>query len=156
MSSENKRIQVISCKCGKTFAASIEPECYKDKEWMDNLREYVTNGCSVDLIKSGEGNLKLEECICTDKISIYHEEEKITLDDCSNAELISEVKSRNRHGALYQSDINSILTHFDAVPSDEIEPYVIETHSIIDEMKLEHIANIFHKYSLEYFEYHFK
>ncbi len=58
------KIQIIRCKCGKSFAACREPECYTEKEWMKDLRKYVQEGCTVEMIDSGEGNLQLERCEC--------------------------------------------------------------------------------------------
>jgi hypothetical protein len=58
------KIQIIRCKCGKPFAACREPECYTEKEWMKDLRKYVQEGCTVEMIDSGVGNLSLEKCVC--------------------------------------------------------------------------------------------
>lgn len=30
--------QVIYCRCGKLFAASVVPHCYEDADWMKELR----------------------------------------------------------------------------------------------------------------------
>ena len=55
-------IQIIKCKCGKTFAACCEPECYTDKDWQKELRDYVKNGCTVEMVESG--NWEMESCTC--------------------------------------------------------------------------------------------
>ncbi len=63
-----RELQVIKCKCGKVFAAAQVPECYMEKEWMDELRDYVVNkGCTVDIVFAN-GNI-FEKCEC-DKQSI--------------------------------------------------------------------------------------
>ena len=57
------KIQVIKYKCcGGVFAACVEPHCYTDKEWVRELRKYVNEGCTVDLINRGE--LVWGECKC--------------------------------------------------------------------------------------------
>ncbi len=56
-------VQIIKCKCGKTFAACIEPECYTEAEWMRDLRKYVKGGCSVSLVASGK-DFQFEKCEC--------------------------------------------------------------------------------------------
>lgn len=65
-------IQIINCKCGKTFAASKEPECYIDKEWQKQLSKYVKNGCTVKMVHPGEW--AFEKCEC----------KKEDLNTCSN------------------------------------------------------------------------
>ncbi len=58
-----RQLQVIKCKCGKVFAACQVPECYMEKEWMDELRDYVTNkSCTVDIVLAN-GNI-FEKCQC--------------------------------------------------------------------------------------------
>ena len=56
-------IQVIKCKCGSIFAASKVPECYQDKEWLKNLRDYSLRGCDIEIIEGGKG-LQFEKCKC--------------------------------------------------------------------------------------------
>ena len=55
-------IQIINCKCGKTFAAEMEPDCYTDKEWLRELTKYVKGGCTVKMVNSGEW--QFEKCEC--------------------------------------------------------------------------------------------
>lgn len=59
-------IQTIICKCGKTFDACKEPECYITKEWLEQLTEYVIKGCTVKMIEIGKGLLKFEKCECNE------------------------------------------------------------------------------------------
>ena len=58
-----KKTQIIKCKCGKTFAACTEPECYTDKDWIKSLRKYVLDGCSVEVVDTNS-DWKFEKCIC--------------------------------------------------------------------------------------------
>ncbi len=55
-------IQTIECKCGKTFAASSVPYCYKSEDWQESLREYVKQGCTVSLKE--DNDVKFEQCTC--------------------------------------------------------------------------------------------
>jgi len=55
-------VQTIKCKCGSVFAACTEPECYTEKDWMDNLRDYVLDGCTVELVDRND--FKFEQCKC--------------------------------------------------------------------------------------------
>lgn len=61
---ETRKKQVIKYGCcGKVFAAASEPYCYTDKEWQKDLRKYVSNGCTVEMVESFEfGN-----CECKPK-----------------------------------------------------------------------------------------
>jgi len=56
------KAQCITCKCGKTFAACVEPYCYTEKEWQKDLRKYVLEGCTVDM-REAEAFV-FEKCIC--------------------------------------------------------------------------------------------
>lgn len=57
-------IQIIKYKCcGKIFAASREPECYTEKEWLKDLKKYVERGDKVEMIHSGQG-LQFNRCQC--------------------------------------------------------------------------------------------
>ena len=55
-------IQIISCKCGKTFAGCNEPECYLDKKWMKDIRKSVKKGCSVKVVPLTEFSFGKCEC----------------------------------------------------------------------------------------------
>lgn len=58
------KIQAVKYKCcGKIFAVCCEPECYTDKKWLKNLKEYVEAGDVVEMIERGS-DLKLELCEC--------------------------------------------------------------------------------------------
>jgi hypothetical protein len=57
-----KNMQIIKCRCGKCFAACVEPECYTDKEWVKELRKYVLAGCTVEIVPCGCPNF--EDCDC--------------------------------------------------------------------------------------------
>jgi len=55
-------IQVIKYKCcGRIFAACKEPECYIDKDWLKDLRQYVKEGCKVEMIT---GDWQFGKCDC--------------------------------------------------------------------------------------------
>lgn len=56
------KAQVIKCKCGKIFAACREPECYEDAQWMRDLRKYVKNGNTVELLDLDK--FTFESCAC--------------------------------------------------------------------------------------------
>jgi hypothetical protein len=63
-------IQIVKYKCcQRTFAACAEPECYTDKDWLKNLKEYVNRGDTVEMVESGLG-LRLEKCQCQEPVSI--------------------------------------------------------------------------------------
>lgn len=70
------KAQVVICKCGSKFAACVEPNCYTQKEWLKDLRKYVQEGCTVEMIEATE--FKFERCKC--------EKEKI---DVNQTELFS-------------------------------------------------------------------
>lgn len=56
-------IQVIKYKCcGKIFAACCEPECYTEKDWLKNLRQYALRGDIVEMAESG--SVKFGKCEC--------------------------------------------------------------------------------------------
>ena len=57
-------IQVVKSKCcGTIFAACIEPECYTDKDWLKNLKNYVNRGDKVEMIESGTLQ-SIKKCDC--------------------------------------------------------------------------------------------
>lgn len=58
-------IQIIKCKCGKTFAACAEPMCYEDAEWQKEMRAYVKKGCTVSVVEAG--TWQFESCVCNEK-----------------------------------------------------------------------------------------
>lgn len=62
MSSENKKAQIVKCRCGKVFAACMEPECYTDKDWQRDVRKYANGGCTVHLVVSD--SFRFEVCKC--------------------------------------------------------------------------------------------
>ncbi len=55
-------VQIIKCKCGNVFAASTEPECYSDSEWQKNLRNYIKEGCTVEMVE--ESTWQFQKCVC--------------------------------------------------------------------------------------------
>lgn len=60
-------IQVIRHKCcNKIYAASIEPHCYTDKEWMKDVRKAALQGDKIEMIESGT-NWKFEKCACKEE-----------------------------------------------------------------------------------------
>lgn len=56
------QIQIIKCKCGKSFAACRVPECYSDADWQKEMRAYVKKGCTVELVDAG--SWQIESCAC--------------------------------------------------------------------------------------------
>ncbi len=72
------KAQVIKCKCGKVFAACREPECYTEKDWMKDMRKYVIDGCTVDMVNTNE--FQFENCVCDKsasvKIGLFADESK--------------------------------------------------------------------------------
>ena len=61
------KTQLIRCKCNAIIAASHEPNCYTDVEWIMNLRQDVlNNGCTVEYTDDTK-SFKFESCICENK-----------------------------------------------------------------------------------------
>lgn len=58
-----RKVQIIKCKCGAVFAAACTPHCYEDAEWQRDMRKYVKQGHTVDLIDSDAFD-GLQECVC--------------------------------------------------------------------------------------------
>lgn len=57
-------IQVIKYKCcDKIFAACQEPECYTDRDWTNELKKYVKEGCKVEMKPDGK-SFNFEICRC--------------------------------------------------------------------------------------------
>lgn len=57
-------IQTIRRSCCNTlFAACVEPYCYTDEDWTKSVKDYVLNGCKVEMIESGNG-FSFEKCTC--------------------------------------------------------------------------------------------
>jgi len=55
-------IQTIKYKCcGKIFAACYEPDCYTDKDWLKNLKEYVNRG---DIVGLTDEKIQFGKCEC--------------------------------------------------------------------------------------------
>lgn len=70
-------IQVIKTKCcGKVFAACVSPQCYTEKDWTAELRKYVLQGCTVDLVE--DGNVHFELCECDTAKDLFSGLEKTT------------------------------------------------------------------------------
>lgn len=60
---ESKKVQVVKYACcDKVFAACAQPECYTDKDWLKNLKQYIKRGDKVDLAENG--TWKFEKCEC--------------------------------------------------------------------------------------------
>jgi hypothetical protein len=59
-----EKIQVIKTKCcGAIFSMCCEPECYTDEDYTKELNEYVTKGCTVEMVEKGKAKFG-EKCIC--------------------------------------------------------------------------------------------
>lgn len=78
-----EKTQVIKCKCGNIFAACRVPECYTDQEWTRDLRDYVLDGCTVDVVDASSFNF--DRCMC-------HKKEEITI-----ANIIPETTENNQN-----------------------------------------------------------
>jgi len=62
------KAQIIRYKCCKVvFAACIEPECFTDKDWQDQVRKYVKRGDIVESVDSLEG-ITLSNCKCNPEL----------------------------------------------------------------------------------------
>ena len=59
-------VQIIRCKCGNVFAASREPECYSSADWQKNMRDYIKQGCTVEMVE--ESTWQFQKCVC-DKVN---------------------------------------------------------------------------------------
>ncbi len=57
-----RKAQVIKCKCGSTFAACVEPNCYTDSDWKRDLSKYVKMGFTVEILDCGL--FRFEKCKC--------------------------------------------------------------------------------------------
>lgn len=56
-------IQVIKCKgCGSVFAACREPECWTDKDWQKDVRDYAKQGHIIGMAE--RGGWTLDGCTC--------------------------------------------------------------------------------------------
>jgi hypothetical protein len=56
------KTQIVKCRCGSTIAACIEPDCYIDKDWLNDLKRYIKRGCAVEMV--GLKKFNLEKCRC--------------------------------------------------------------------------------------------
>lgn len=61
-----KMAQVITCVCGSTFAACIEPNCYTEREWCNDVVKYANQGCTISTIPANM--FKFERCRCADAV----------------------------------------------------------------------------------------
>jgi len=60
----NDKTQIIKRKCcGTIFAACIEPDCYIDKGWLKDLKNYVNAGHKVEMIDANSG-VQFAKCTC--------------------------------------------------------------------------------------------
>ena len=57
-----RKIQVLKCKCGATYAACIEPDCYEDTEWLKDLGKCLKDGGTVEM--SDTLTFRFEKCKC--------------------------------------------------------------------------------------------
>lgn len=57
-----KRIQIIICKCGAKISGCTEPECYTNDEYLKDLKKYIEQGCTVDMV--GENDFRFQSCKC--------------------------------------------------------------------------------------------
>lgn len=57
-----KKAQIVKCKCGVTFAACAEPNCYTDNQWQRDVREYIKKGCTVDAVEAK--SIEFGDCKC--------------------------------------------------------------------------------------------
>lgn len=62
--SAQRLAQVIVCKCGSKFAACVAPECYTEADWMKDVRKYVKQGCTVEVVEAG--SFRFERCKCAE------------------------------------------------------------------------------------------
>ena len=61
--SKKAMIQIIKCKeCETVFAACTAPECYTDRDWLNNLKKYIKRGDKVEMI--GDKSFNLGSCGC--------------------------------------------------------------------------------------------
>ncbi|WP_455639342.1 hypothetical protein [Parabacteroides sp.] len=56
--------QVVKCKCGSIIAACIAPACYEDKDWQNDIRDFIEHGYTTEELAC-DGSWKLGECECT-------------------------------------------------------------------------------------------
>lgn len=148
------KTQLIRCKCNAIIAASHEPNCYTDIDWIMNLRQDVlNNGCTVEYVDDAN-SFKFESCICENKRWRYSTMDDVYIGDNNIPDnvLISEITYRYQRNLLSGYDVTEILRVFDAIRNDDVPDTQIDVLTIIDELKLEHLKNIFNKYSLEEIE----
>lgn len=56
------KAQIIKCQHGRVFAACMEPECYKDKSWLRDVRRYANGSCTVHIVESNSFRFELCDC----------------------------------------------------------------------------------------------
>ena len=56
------------------FAACVEPECYKDKEWQKGIRLYANRGYIIETVEAG--SVRFETCTCKEDIEKILENQK--------------------------------------------------------------------------------
>lgn len=62
------KVQVIKYKCcGKTFAACCEPDCYTDKDWLTELKKYISRGDIVEMIDDSS-EVQFGRCECNKQL----------------------------------------------------------------------------------------
>lgn len=147
------KTQLIRCKCNAIIAASHEPNCYTDIDWIMNLRQDVlNNGCTVEYVDDAN-SFKFESCTCENKKYRYYKEDIYIGDnDIPDEVLISEIRYRHRRNNLNGYEINELLDILDATHNNDIPDTQFETKTLFDEYKLEHLKQVFDKYSLEEIE----
>jgi len=62
------KTQIVICKCGQTIAACKQPHCYTDNDWLKDLRNFIKQGCKVDLIETERVNLQNCKCPTNGKL----------------------------------------------------------------------------------------
>lgn len=56
------KIQAIRCYCGNIFSGCKEPECYTEKEYLKDLKNYVKDGYKIEMLE--QEDFKFEKCTC--------------------------------------------------------------------------------------------
>lgn len=63
-----RNVQVIRCRCGKTFAAHLCDSVDDDIEWAKMVVKYINRGCTVEIMNIK--NFRLERCTCNNRNAI--------------------------------------------------------------------------------------
>lgn len=66
---DEKKAQVIICKCGSVIAACAEPYCYSDKSWNKDMVKYAQKGYKIDVMNCPE--FCIEKCKCNNQNELF-------------------------------------------------------------------------------------